>query len=135
MTASSTLTNGEHMTFLEHDSEKILVYVAGPYSDGGKATMEERRRNVTLALKVADRCIRSGLVPFTPHLSHHFDTQFPHDYEVWLEMDMAILKRCNCLFRMEGESAGADQEELLAGIVGIPCFRDFNAMVKHWKDK
>jgi hypothetical protein len=47
---------------------------------------------------------------------------FPHDYELWLEIDFAWVKKCDALIRLPGESSGADREVELARSLGIPVY-------------
>lgn len=89
--------------------EKPLVYVAGPYSKGDK------QKNVANAMAMGEVILRKGGLPYIPHLSHFWDTMYPKPYEWWLVYDKQILIRaCDCVVRLMGESSGADDEVLIA---------------------
>lgn len=59
---------------------------------------------------------------------------FPHDYEYWMSYDASIIEHCDGLFRMKGESLGADREVRQAESLGIPIFDDVD-FVKEWADR
>lgn len=49
-------------------------------------------------------------VPLVPHLTVLWDTVFPHPYEDWMRLDFNMIERCDAVFRLQGESPGADRE-------------------------
>jgi nucleoside 2-deoxyribosyltransferase len=84
---------------------KPLVYIAGPI------TLPEPMENVNRAVKVASRLRDSGLVvPFVPHTTCIWHMIEPADYEAWLAYDFDIIRHCDALLRIDGESKGADRE-------------------------
>lgn len=95
---------------------KPLVYVAGPYS-------ADPHRCTSDALSVATYFWDTGAcIPVLPHLTHFWDRIHPHPYEEWMEMDFELLRRCDALWRIPGESSGADREIQFADEHGIPTF-------------
>ena len=94
----------------------MLVYVAGPYSKGDMAV------NVHNAIQVANKILELGHIPYLPHLTHFWHLVTPKPYQTWLEIDRSILIRCDCVFRMSGDSQGADGEVILAGQLGLPVY-------------
>lgn len=102
--------------------KKPLVYIAGPYSGGNVS------RNVQHALHMGDLVYDIGGVPMVPHLCHLWDLVDPHPYEHWLKLDLDTLEHCNALFRLEGESPGAEREIDFALEHGIPVFRHFDEL-------
>lgn len=104
-------------------SVKPLVYVAGPITGA-------EIRNTQDAVRVATR-LRDGehgdggvVVPHVPHLTVLWDMIDPASYERWLAHDFDVIEHCHALFRMPGESKGADREVEYATKLGIPVFRD-----------
>ena len=95
---------------------KVRVYCAGPYSNGSES------HNVRIALEAAEVLLRRGYEPYVPHLSHFWHLLFPHSYEAWMELDFAFLEVCDALFRLPGESPGADREVEAAKKWGIPVW-------------
>lgn len=97
---------------------KRLVYVAGPLTTGNQD------RNVNRAVKVADNIRAWGGVPIIPHLSTIWAmiSDRHWSYEDWMEVDFAYIKRCDALYRMPGDSPGADREVRYAESLGIPVF-------------
>ena len=95
--------------------KKLRIYVAGPYSSNPEA-------NTLEAIKLAHELMEREYVPFVPHLTHYWHLQHPREYEEWLEFDEHWLKQCHALYRLQGESLGADREVITARIVKIPVF-------------
>lgn len=97
-------------------NDKPLVYVAGPYSLG------DVKRNVLNAIAAGEKIIEKGGLPLIPHLSHYWHLNYPKPLGWWYSYDMQLLRRCDCLVRLMGQSAGADQEVLLAIDLGMPVY-------------
>jgi hypothetical protein len=94
----------------------MRIYVAGPYTKGDVA------QNVRAAANVYDYLGRMGHTPFNPHLTHFQHMLFPQPYEFWLAQDMEWLKVCDAVFRLDGESSGADKEVAWAVEHGLPIY-------------
>jgi hypothetical protein len=105
----------------------LRVYVAGPYSRPDPIT------NIHAAIKAADVLWAAGFAPVLPHLSGFWDVVSPHPYEEWLALDLAIMLGCNAVYRMPGESSGADKEVAFAQQRGIPIFKCLESL-KSWAD-
>lgn len=101
---------------------RLRIYVAGPY------TKPDPCINTHEAIEVADFLWSCGFAPFIPHLSHFWHTMSPKPYEDWLEYDLQFLVCCDALFRMDGESSGADAEEKFANDHNIPVFYTYAAL-------
>ena len=101
-----------------------LIYIAGPYQLGDIAL------NVRNAVCAAEVVSSLGYTPVIPHLTHFWHMLFPHEREFWLEIDRALLHRCDALVRIPGPSEGADGEGKYAmnlnitvyyGVAKVPC--------------
>jgi hypothetical protein len=103
------------------------IYVAGPYTKGDVAV------NVRDAITMGDHLRLLGLVPFIPHLTHFWHLVQPHNIEYWYEYDMEWLEKCDALFRLSGESTGADKEVARARELGIPVFYDIPTLMQ-WRN-
>ena len=99
--------------------QKPILYIAGPYS-GGDVVM-----NVRTAIQMADVARRRGWLPFCPHLFHLWHIVEPHQWAYWTEMDMEWLELADALYRIRGESPGADAEVERAKERGIPVYTEF----------
>src|SRR5512136_1798341 len=93
-----------------------LIFIAGPYTKGDVA------QNVNQAITWADLVMDAGCAVFVPHLSHFQHLVHARPYEDWTANDNAILRRCDAVFRLAGDSPGADAEVTLAKSLGIPVF-------------
>lgn len=103
----------------------LTIYVAGPYSLGDPLT------NVQSMMDTASKLRGLGGVPFVPLLAHFWDQRHPMPYECWMEGCKVWVTKCSALYRMPGESKGADEEVKLAKRLGIPVFTEF-AQVEAW---
>jgi len=92
------------------------VFVSGPYTGDEEA-------NVARALEAATALLRAGLWPYVPHLSHYWEAQHPHHYEVWMDLDFAWIRRCDVVLRLPGASKGGDREVAFAESIGVPVLR------------
>jgi hypothetical protein len=72
---------------------------------------------------------RVGLLPFVPHLWHHWDKAHPAPYETWIRRCLAMLTRCDAVLRLDGESPGADREVAAALAIGMPVYRSITALI------
>ncbi len=96
---------------------KPHVYIAGPY------TSPYSIYNMRTALEAADRLLESGLAhPVVPHLTGFWDFAFPKSYKDWLELDLESMRACDAVWRLPGESSGADGEVQVARKLGLPVF-------------
>lgn len=99
------------------DERKPLVYIAAPY------TRPDPVENTHKAIKVGVELYETGLlVPFVPHVSLLTHLVVPKPYTFWLDYDIAFLAHCHAIYRLRGESSGADDEVQWAFDSGIPIF-------------
>lgn len=95
--------------------KKIKVYIAGPYTKG------DPFENTKKAIELGQRLLDAGYCPFVPHLTHFWHTMIQENpWEVWMDLDLQWLPTCDVVFRMEGESKGADIEVSEANRLGVP---------------
>lgn len=104
---------------------KPRVYIAGPYSKGVLA------ENIRAAVLAAEAVLELGGIPYIPHLTHTWEMVRPHPYEFWLEYDFHWLPLCHALYRIPGESPGADGEVSEAEALGIPVFYSLDELGKY----
>jgi hypothetical protein len=108
---------------MNSELRKPLVYVAGPI------TKPVPMHNAHKACMLGSELIRDGLViPFIPQAGLLWDCVAPLEYEEWMEYDFGIIRNSDALFRMPGESPGADREVDFAEQLGIPVFYNMEAM-------
>lgn len=94
-----------------------LVYVAGPITSNPFGCIRQ----------AADAFIRLravGVTPFLPQLSVIHEMVDPQPYETWLAYDFDVIQQCDALYRLDGDSPGADREVTLARSLGLPVFPD-----------
>ena len=108
----------------------MRIYVAGPYTKG------DVKKNVEQAIFFGDWIAAFGHTVFIPHLSYYWDKQIPHEWEFWMKQDFEWLKLCDAVFRIDGESRGANMEVEFARKLGKPVYTDITeiaALPKLWK--
>ncbi len=108
---------------------KPKVYIAGPYSKGDVAI------NVRNAFEVGNSLADRGFAPYIPHYTHFWHMFYPHSYQFWLDLDMEFLIGCDALYRIAGDSEGADKEVQFAINNSIPCFYSINEIIDYFKTK
>lgn len=82
----------------------MWIYVSGPYTAG------DTEENVNKAIDIGVKLREMGHVPIIPHLSHFVHVRHPRGYRFWMDWDLDLLSRCDAIFRISGESPGADEE-------------------------
>lgn len=100
------------------------IYIAGPY------TKPDPCINTHKAIVVANFLWSCGYAPFIPHLCHLWHTMTPKPYEEWTEYDFQFLDCCAAVFRMDGESEGADREVKFAQERGIPVYYTYASLTR-----
>lgn len=97
--------------------DRPLVYIAGPY------THPDPVANTHAVIALATELVDEGLVtPLVPHLTLLWHIVAPRPLEFWYAYDVALLRRCDALFRLDGSSSGADMEVEFATTHEIPVF-------------
>lgn len=87
---------------------KPLVYIAGPISNPDKATKE---RNVDNACMIWDLLRQNGVNAICPHWSVRQEDVCNMTHDEWIQYDMEVLlPRCDALYRIPGDSVGAEME-------------------------
>lgn len=103
----------------------MRIYIAGPYTKGDVAI------NVRNAIFAGNYVALLGHFPFIPHLSHFWHVVAPNEYDFWMRQDEEWLKVCDAILRLEGESAGADQEVRIAKELGLKVYTSVFEIPKH----
>ncbi len=109
---------------------RTRVYVAGAISKGCL------KHNLLIAREAGTTLLRAGYAPFVPHLSVYWNSDTPDgtgngfDHATWLEMDLSWVSTSHALFRLPGESKGADMEVHFAYTNRIPVFFDLDLLMK-----
>lgn len=99
-------------------SIKPKIYVAGPYR------VPDPCVNTNATVRIADKIVDMGGVPFVPHLTLLWNTVSPRDEDFWLKWDLEWLEACDALYRISGYSTGADAEVVRAKELDIPVFEN-----------
>lgn len=90
-----------------------LIYIASPYTVGDTAA------NVAAQMDAAHKVMDLGHTPVVPLLDHFLDIYRRRPYEEWLACCMAKVAKCDIVWRLPGESPGADKEVEHAVLNGV----------------
>ena len=94
------------------------VYVAGPFTG-------DELSNIRGALNVAEKLRQVGAYPFVPHAHYAmWHLVHPGEYEQWMAECLAWVERCDAIYRLPGDSPGADRELACAIEHGKRVFTD-----------
>lgn len=102
------------------------IYIAGPYRIGNKEA------NVSRMMDVVDKLYDLGFVVLCPLYSHFQNERTPRYYKFWIKIDLEWIDVCDGLYRMQGESKGADIEVEYAAENHIPVFTNIEKMKEHF---
>lgn len=103
--------------------KKIKVFIAAPYSSDPCV-------NTNKVMNIANNLMNLGYMPYICHLTHFQHTFHPRPKKDWLELDREFLKVCDVVWRLKGESKGADEEVKLAKELGIPVVNSIEQLKK-----
>lgn len=101
------------------------IYLAGPM------TKPDLMENVAYGMKVGKQMARDGFAPYIPMLDAFMHFEMPAEYELLLEWDFAWIERADGLYRLRGESPGADREVEFAKSLAIPVYFQEDKARKH----
>lgn len=93
----------------------------------GPLTLGNREENVRRGIEAGIKLLSDGLTPFIPQLNDQFfmvdESTKAWTTEEWLERyDLPWLSQCDALYRLDGESQGADLEIEYALEHDIPVY-------------
>lgn len=99
-------------------NRKPVIYVSGPLSTGDPIL------NTRKAVKEAEVIIEMGGIPIVPHTTIAWHMISPHEWQYWIDYDLELLNVCDALYRIPGESKGAELEVARMRELGKPVFDD-----------
>lgn len=122
-TLSPCIAPKQEPTVTKHTatSHRLLVYLAGPYTEPDPV------ENTHRMIRIADALLDAGFTPLIPHLTLAWHLVSPKRYETWLNYDRELLAHCDVVLRVPGYSNGATRETQYADELGIPVIRPRSA--------
>lgn len=102
-----------------------LVYVAGPYTHPDPVL--NTHEACVIASRIIDTDLAAVVVPH-PTLVWHLVT--PRPLEDWYAIDLAVLARCDAVYRFPGASSGSDAEVAFAESRGLPVFTEWGDLMR-----
>ena len=117
--------------------KRPLLYVSGPISNGGSLNIWQQKEHVRFSTEISFELIRRGYSVYCPHWSllaeELIHDKLPHNK--WIENDLPWVAKSDAVYRLPGESVGAELECGMARTCEIPIFRDFIAMDGYFRAK
>lgn len=99
--------------------KRLKVYISGPITRGS------RNWNVFQAFDAQEDLMLRGFAPLNPMASccypFAWQENMPHD--LWLDVDAPWIAASDAVYRLPGESTGADWECKYATELGVPVFQ------------
>lgn len=99
-----------------------LVYISGPITNGSTSDTRAVETNIRNAQSVAVDLMKAGFSVYCPHSSGLWEREREIAYDDWLAHDFSVIDRCDAVYRIPGESRGADAEVEYAKSKGIPVY-------------
>lgn len=108
------------------NQQRLWIMVAGPYRAGARSE-EEKRSNLAKLNRAALEIFRKGHVPIIGvNMALPMIHEAGEDFysEIMMPVSLSLCDRCDAIFRIEGESSGADQEVAVFKERGKVIFRN-----------
>lgn len=116
-----------------NDPVRPRVYIASRMTNGGGTSYD--LAVVREAVRAADELALAGFAPMCPQLTVLSYLMTGGDYEKFMQCDFAWIKVSDILYRIPGESKGADREEVYARRLGLPVYFDLQELIREEKRK
>lgn len=103
---------------------KLYVYLSGPLTTGTQNVMA----NIAEAMRVGRELRKLGYGVYIPHLGYFWEVAYPGEwnYDNCLEYDADWINKCDALYRLPGQSTGADREVNYAISDDIPVLHSID---------
>lgn len=101
----------------------MMIYMAGPLTHNFIGGLID-------ACDIGAKLIGRGHIPYSPHMMVFINVRRDTPalevggalYEEWLKFDFRVIDKCDAVFRLRGESAGADREVEYCHSLGKPVY-------------
>lgn len=100
----------------------MVIYLAGPISNGGKDGMDKRRQRIEDARKIAEKLWIAGFAVICPYINNDFGDGCKLTWQQYLKGDLELVAKVDMVVLLIGwkESKGAKKEQRFAKSKGIP---------------
>lgn len=109
---------------MQHSRPRI--YISGPISKGDKFD------NLNQAADAHKWLVDNGFAPLNPILTMLIPWAPDVQHSVWMECDLPWVEQADAVFRLQGESEGADMEVRHARENDIPVFTNLEDVKEHF---
>ena len=100
----------------------MVIYLAGPISNGAKDGMDKRRERIEDARKIAETLWTAGFAVICPHINNDFGVNCKLTWQQYLKGDLELVAKVDMVVLLPGwkESKGARKEKRFAQSRNIP---------------
>lgn len=102
------------------------LYISGPITKG------DGPWNFYQACSTQRDTMRDGFAVLNPMLSMMYPSSHQISWQSWIDSDLEWIAVADAIYRLPGESRGADIETGFAGQLGIPVFTDYDSLL-NWQ--
>ena len=106
----------------------MIIYVASPYGRRINLRHKTREENVWRSIEAGRQLLLKGHTPFLPLLYHfvHADWNKTPREDIWHNICLVWMYKCEAVLRLEGRSIGADDEVAKAKVAGLKIYYDID---------
>lgn len=99
----------------------MVIYLAGPISNGSQDGSETRRQRVEAARKIAEELWIDGFAVICPHINNDFGDACKLTWKEYLRGDLELISKVDLVVLLPGwqDSKGARKERRFAQKMGI----------------
>ena len=100
----------------------MVIYIAGPISNGAKDGPDKRRQRVEDARKIAEKLWTAGFAVICPHINNDFGDGCKLTWQQYLKGDLELVAKVDMVILLPGweNSRGAKKEKRFAKTRNIP---------------
>lgn len=109
--------------------DRKVIYISGPLTSSG-----DPLANMMRAIEVGRQLVVAGFSIIVPHYTFLCDPEAIIPHAIWMEVDIPLVKKCDAVLRLPGESRGADEEVRCALEQEIPVFFDMEVLCDHFTE-
>lgn len=115
--------------------DMLRIYVIGPVNTVRPGSECDQFLNVRRMIEVATDLVNLGMNPILPALCSFWHMMAPQPRAFWIAKGQSDARSCNAAFRMDGESSGADADQVYCEKHEIPIFNNLERLVGHFGNR
>lgn len=127
---TSELLEQAAVNLAKANKRRPIVYLSGPITKGN------RNHHLFAAWEAHEMLMKAGFSVINPMLNMQCPFNVPGapwamDHQTWLENDLPQMAAAQAVFRLPGESLGAEMECMWAKQCGVPIYTDMEELIRY----